>query len=167
MTLTKQAQSIADLVHEQSVEILIDVGFCVPDDDLLARLEGEGFQVDQENQMVRLYPEQVDLALKNLPKKLKFYNRDGEQLTKFGQEACFMGAGTPVNVFDLHSGEHRPSTRADVRQIVTIQDALSQVDIVRPTVTATDHRFDSNQDQAPALSCRKRGSRWVKRRALS
>jgi trimethylamine--corrinoid protein Co-methyltransferase len=49
-----------------------------------------------------------------------------------------MGAGTPVNVFDLHSGEHRSSTRQDVRQIITIQDALQQVDIVRPTVTATD-----------------------------
>jgi len=138
MTLTKHAQSIADLVHEQSVDILIDVGFCVPDNELLTRLEGEGFLVNYENQMVRLSSELVDQALKNLPKDFKLFNRDGELLTKFGQEACFMGAGTPVNVFDLHTGEHRSSTRADVRQIVTIQDALSQVDIVRPTVTATD-----------------------------
>ncbi|MGB2955671.1 MAG: trimethylamine methyltransferase family protein [Anaerolineales bacterium] len=138
MTLTKHAQSIADLVHEQSVDILIDVGFCVPDHELLTRLAGEGFLVNHENQMVQLSPELLDQALKNLPKEFKFFNRDGELLTKFGQEACFMGAGTPVNVFDLHTGEHRSSTRADVRQIVTIQDALSQVDIVRPTVTATD-----------------------------
>jgi len=138
MTLTKHAQSIADLVHEQSVDILIDVGFCVPDHELLTRLAGEGFLVNHENQMVRLSPELLDQALKNLPKDFKLFNRDGELLTKFGQEACFMGAGTPVNVFDLHTGEHRSSTRADVRQIVTIQDALSQVDIVRPTVTATD-----------------------------
>jgi len=138
MTLTKNAQSVADLVHEQSVEILTDVGFCVPDQELLVRLAGEGFLVNYDNQMVRLSIELLDQALKDLPKKFKFYNRDGELLTKFGQEACFMGAGTPVNVFDLHTGEHRSSTRADVRQIVTIQDALPQVDIVRPTVTATD-----------------------------
>jgi len=49
-----------------------------------------------------------------------------------------MGAGTPVNVFDLDSGDHRSATRLDVHQFVTIQDALPQVDIVRPTVTATD-----------------------------
>jgi trimethylamine--corrinoid protein Co-methyltransferase len=49
-----------------------------------------------------------------------------------------MGAGTPVNVFDLQSREHQSATRKDVRQLVTIQDALPQVDIVRPTVTATD-----------------------------
>jgi trimethylamine--corrinoid protein Co-methyltransferase len=49
-----------------------------------------------------------------------------------------MGAGTPVNVFDLQSGGHRSATRRDVHQFVVIQDALPQVDIVRPTVTATD-----------------------------
>jgi len=138
MTPTKQAQPIADLVHEHSVDILIDVGFCVPDHGLLTRLAKEGFLVDHDSQMVRLTPDQIDLGLKQLPKELKFYNRDGIELSKFGQESCFMGAGTPVNVFDLHTGDHRPSTREDVRQIVTIQDALSQVDIVRPTVTATD-----------------------------
>jgi len=138
VTLTKHAQSIADIVHEGSVDILKDVGFCVPDHELLTRLAGEGFLVNHENQMVRLSTELLDQALKNLPKDFKFFTRDGELLTKFGREACFMGAGTPVNVFDLHTGEHRASTRRDVRQIVTIQDALPQVDIVRPTVTATD-----------------------------
>jgi trimethylamine--corrinoid protein Co-methyltransferase len=49
-----------------------------------------------------------------------------------------MGAGTPVNVFDLETGLQRPSTWQDVRSLVILQDALSQVDIVRPTVTATD-----------------------------
>lgn len=39
MTLTNQTQSIADLVHENSVDILIDVGFCVPDHDLLDQLD--------------------------------------------------------------------------------------------------------------------------------
>jgi trimethylamine--corrinoid protein Co-methyltransferase len=49
-----------------------------------------------------------------------------------------MGAGTPVNVLDPETGDRRPSTRRDVRQLVKLQDALSQVDVVRPTVTATD-----------------------------
>jgi trimethylamine--corrinoid protein Co-methyltransferase len=88
--------------------------------------------------MVRISSELLDQALKDLPRDFTFYTRDGKPLPKFGEEPCFMGAGTPVNVFDLDTGEHRSATRQDVRQIVTIQDALSQVDIVRPTVTATD-----------------------------
>jgi trimethylamine--corrinoid protein Co-methyltransferase len=49
-----------------------------------------------------------------------------------------MGAGTPVNVLDIASGMKRPATQKDVSSLVLLQDTLEQVDIVRPTVTATD-----------------------------
>ncbi|GAG07723.1 unnamed protein product, partial [marine sediment metagenome] len=132
------SETIANLVHENSVDILTDVGFCVPDKDLLIRLEAAGFQVDLASEMVRIPPELLESTLKDLPKDFMLFDRGGQSLGKFRNESCFMGAGTPVNVFDLKTGQHRNSTRQDVRQIVTIQDALSQVDIVRPTVTATD-----------------------------
>ncbi|MFC1996385.1 trimethylamine methyltransferase family protein [Chloroflexota bacterium] len=138
MKKTYPSEKIADLVHDKSLEILTDVGFCVPDENTLARLDSAGFHVNHKSQMVRISPELLETALKTLPKDVKLYTRDGEVLTKFGVDPCFMGAGTPVNVFDLQTGEKRSSTRQDVRQLVTIQDALSQVDIVRPTVTATD-----------------------------
>ncbi len=49
-----------------------------------------------------------------------------------------MGAGTPVNVLDLENGKRRNATHKDVCNLITLQDALPAVDIVRPTVTATD-----------------------------
>ncbi|MCK4801689.1 MAG: trimethylamine methyltransferase family protein, partial [Anaerolineales bacterium] len=131
-------KAIAELVHEKSIEILVDVGFCVPDDDVLTLLDSAGFPVDRESQMVTITPELLEIALQTIPGDVVLHNRNGEALPHFGIESCFMGAGTPVNVFDLYSGEHRSATRQDVRQLVTIQDALPQVDIVRPTVTATD-----------------------------
>ena len=135
---SSHAETLATIVHENSVDILNQVGFCVPDDDLLTRLDSAGFFVDPQSQMVRISTELLESALKRLPNDFMLYSRDGKPLPSFGIESCFMGAGTPVNVFDLQTGEHRASTRQDVRQFVTIQDALSQVDIVRPTVTATD-----------------------------
>ncbi len=138
MRQSRQSENIADLVHEKSVEILQAVGFCVPDQNVLARLDSAGFLVDMESQMVRISPELLAAALERLPKDVRLYTREGDSLTRFGVDSCFMGAGTPVNVFDLDSGIHRSATRQDVRQLVTIQDALPQVDIVRPTVTATD-----------------------------
>jgi trimethylamine--corrinoid protein Co-methyltransferase len=138
MPKTSHSEAIANLVHENSIGILMEVGFCVPDHGVLARLDSEGFVVDKESQMVRITSELLEAALGSLPKDFKLFNRDGVLLTQFGVDPCFMGAGTPVNVFDLGSGEHRSATRQDVRQLVTIQDYLSQVDIVRPTVTATD-----------------------------
>ncbi len=138
--------STAELVHEKSVEILKEVGFCVPEPDALARLEAAGFPVDWESQMVRVTPELLETALARLPRDVKLYDRAGERPARFESgpfgdaqgRSCFMGAGTPVNVFDLQTGERRPATRQDVRDLVTLQDALPQVDIVRPTVTATD-----------------------------
>jgi trimethylamine--corrinoid protein Co-methyltransferase len=138
MSKAHYAENIADLVHEKSIEILTEVGFCVPDKQMLKRLETAGFPVDFDSQMVRLIPEWIDEALKTLPSDVSLHNRLREKLPQFGKNPCFMGAGTPVNVFDLHSGEQRAATRRDVRHLVTIQDALPQVDIVRPTVTATD-----------------------------
>lgn len=130
--------SMAELAHQGTVEILQDVGFCVPEDKTLDLLDSAGFPVDRQNQMVRITDELLENALKSLPKDVRLYNRKGEVLPHFGHDSCFMGAGTPVKVFDLHTGEHRSATQMDVRQLVSIQNALPQVDIVRPTVTATD-----------------------------
>jgi trimethylamine--corrinoid protein Co-methyltransferase len=133
-----QTREIAELVHEKSVEILSDTGFCVPERDALVRLEKAGFQVDHERQMVRLTTELLEAGLASLPGGVKLYNRTGEIPAPYDTGSCFMGAGTPVNVLDLDSGKRRSATRQDVHNFVTIQDALPQVDIVRPTVTATD-----------------------------
>ena len=138
MTQTGQSSTVANLVHSKSVEILEEVGFCVPDENVLTHLDSAGFPVHKESQMVRITPELLDAALDHLPQEVELHNREGEVISYHGVEPRFMGAGTPVNVFDLHSGERRPSTRQDVHNLVTIQDALPQVDIVRPTVTATD-----------------------------
>ncbi|UCG25712.1 MAG: trimethylamine methyltransferase family protein [Chloroflexota bacterium] len=140
MTQTKDQPTdpLADLVHEKSAEILFDVGFCVPEPAALLRLKRAGFPVDDDSNMVRLTPDLLEDALDGLNRDVTLYDRAGATAAPYRQQSCFMGAGTPVNVFDLETSQHRPATRQDVRQLVTLQDALPQVDIVRPTVTATD-----------------------------
>ncbi len=130
--------STTELIHEKSVEILSEVGFCVPEGDALAGLEAAGFPVDWESQMVRVTPELLEMALTRLPRDVRLYDRAGERPAPFAIGSCFMGAGTPVNVFDLRTGVRRAATRQDVRNLVILQDALPQVDIVRPAVTAAD-----------------------------
>ena len=144
--------SIADVVHAKSVEILSEVGFCVPEENALSRLEVAGFLVEPESRMVRVTPELLETALSRLPRDVRLYDRAGERLAPVPRSvpheasrtdtldggSRFMGAGTPVNVFDLKTGVRRPATWQDVRDLVALQDALPQVDVVRPTVTATD-----------------------------
>jgi trimethylamine--corrinoid protein Co-methyltransferase len=138
MNWKQDSEKIAELVHQKSVEILVEVGFCVPEKDVLNQLEVTGFLVNKENQMVRIPPDLFKGALERLPKDVKLYNRTREIELPFNGHSYFMGAGTPVKVLDLERGHRRASTRQDVKNFVTIQDALKEVDIVRPTVTATD-----------------------------
>ena len=138
MRWNQQSKKIAELIHQKSMEILSEVGFCVPEESVLQTLVQAGFIVDKESQMVRVTQELLDTALKTLPKDVKLYNRSGSKELDLKGMSHFMGAGTPVNVQDLETGERRAATRKDVRNFVILQDALSQVDIVRPTVTATD-----------------------------
>lgn len=138
MYYIEKKETITNLLHNKSIEILSEVGFCVPDTPTLEKLANNGFLVDFESQMVRIPPEHFKEALQRIPHNVQLYDRDGRKSTEFGSYSHFMGAGTPVNVFDLETGKRRSATRQDVHQLVTIQDALEQVDIVRPTVTATD-----------------------------
>jgi trimethylamine--corrinoid protein Co-methyltransferase len=88
--------------------------------------------------MVRVPTEFLTTALQTLPKGVALYHRNGTTRLPFECGPRFMGAGTPVNVFDLETGKRRSATRQDVRDLVRLQDALPEVDVVRPTVTATD-----------------------------
>jgi trimethylamine--corrinoid protein Co-methyltransferase len=148
------SDSTAELVHCKSVEILSQVGFCVPEPEALTCLETAGFPVDRESRMVRVTPDLLETALSRLPRHVTLYDRAGEKSAPFERGSCFMGAGTPVNVFDLQSGVRRPATQQDVRNLVILQDALPQVDIVRPTVTATDQgEYSDLVEVAELLRC--------------
>ena len=152
MYKNQSAGKIAELVHEKSVEILKEVGFCVPDEGVLSRLNSAGFAVDKATEMVRIPQDYFEKALTSLPKDIRLYHRDREKVEVFDRGPLFMGAGTPVNVLDLEEGGRRTATWQDVRQLVTLQDALSQVDVVRPTVTATDVGTCSDWSKLPS-SC--------------
>ena len=77
--------SIAELVHDKSVEILNEVGFCVPEQNALAHLDAAGFPVDWQSHMVRVTPELLETALARLPPRncVKLYYRAGEPPAPF------------------------------------------------------------------------------------
>ena len=65
-SMNRLSETVAELVHTRSVEILSEVGFCVPEKESLSRLEAAGFLVDRSSQMVRITTELLDEALSRL-----------------------------------------------------------------------------------------------------
>ena len=130
-------------IHAKTQEILNEIGVCVPDPGVLKQLERAGLPVDPSRQTVRFPPDVLDQLLGQAPRDLQLYARDGKTTVPFDKGPRFMGSGTPVMVFDLLTGERRPSTQQDIVDMVRLEDALPNVDIVRPTMTATDIPGDS------------------------
>jgi trimethylamine--corrinoid protein Co-methyltransferase len=165
MYWNQQSRKLADLVHQKSIEILTEVGFCVPEEKTLSRLVKAGFIVEKETQMVRITQELLDTALKSLPKDVSLFDRSNSMKLDLNSGSFFMGAGTPVNVLDLENGKRRNATHKDVCQLITLQDALSAVDIVRPTVTATD--IGEHSDLVEIAELARRTEKPIVHRTLS
>ena len=165
MYWNQQSEKLAELVHQKSMEILAEVGFCVPEENLLSRVAKAGFIVDKETKMVRLTQELLDIAFKSLPKDVALYDRSGSTKLDFQNGSRFMGAGTPVNVLDLENGKRRNATHKDVCNLITLQDALPAVDIVRPTVTATD--MGEHSDLVEIAELARRTEKPIVHRTLS
>ncbi len=75
------------------MEILAEVGFCVPEENLLSRLAKAGFIVDKETKMVRLTQDLLDTALKSLPKDVALLIALAQMNWIFNNGSMFHGSG--------------------------------------------------------------------------
>jgi len=130
--------SLTMQIHDRTLEVLDEVGLMWPDEPSLRALARRGFKVDQAHHRVYMSAAQVETALERAPRDVALYVRDGAERLAYDRGPLLMGAGTGVAVVDLETGERRPSTSRDVAQLARIQDALPNLEIVRPIVTMTD-----------------------------
>jgi trimethylamine--corrinoid protein Co-methyltransferase len=129
--------AVVDQVHTRTLEVLQQVGLHWPHQESLRYLARAGFDVDLSQGRVRIAPDQIEAGLALAP-GAPLYNRDQGGPLSYENGPLLMGAGTGVAVIDPESQRRRSSTGADVIRLVTIQDALPNLDIARPIITATD-----------------------------
>ena len=77
MRYSSEDEPISRLVHDKTVELLTEVGFCVPDEKALALLVSAGCDVNLETQMVRLSEKNIEKALNTLPRNIQLYMQNG------------------------------------------------------------------------------------------
>ena len=127
---------LEDAIHRT----LAEVGVRFPLARALDVLERGGCRVDRASQ-VALLPEQVvRAALQAAPKAPLLAARDPRCDIILDGSACHLSNdGCGVRVIDPHSGELRPSTKADVADSARFVDAMPQVSFYwGPVVTAED-----------------------------
>ncbi len=126
-------------IDEATRSLLFDTGVAVQSETARAVLADFGAMVDAHSNRVRFPNAVLDDALRSAPKEVFFASRDGKRDIRIPDGRTHVTTdGAGVNVWDLDTGERRPSTAADLADLTRVADALDAVDVQWPMVVAGD-----------------------------
>jgi len=115
-------------VHERSLHVLAKVGMRVDSDEGRRILRDAGALFDESTRMVRYPPALVDELLALAPRQFSLGGRrPGWEFPLNAGESTMCLDGGPTMVLDRHSGERRPSTRADWLEAIRLSDAIDEI----------------------------------------
>ena len=129
-----------ELVHENTVYILEEMGIKVQSRKALEMLEHGGASIEQETMTAYLTEHMVAEALKAMPKEICLAARNPEQDMPAPRNGhTYMATnGTAVYTTDLETGEKRVTTSKDLRDFTILTDAIDSIDYAWPIATAND-----------------------------
>ena len=129
-----------ELVHQQSLKCLSEIGVMVKSEPVLKMLEKAGASVDHKSGIAKLPERLVMEAVKNAPKGYKLCARDPKHDKEVPVKSYPLLATTGLAVYtpDLDTGEKRPTTSKDLANFSRMADAMNGIDICWTTVTAHD-----------------------------
>jgi trimethylamine--corrinoid protein Co-methyltransferase len=115
-------------IHNQTLDILSQVGIKVELKKMRNLLEDRGCDVDENKKLVRFRPDFVEECLKKAPREFILCGADPNMEWKICPETqIFGGLGTPINIYDLESGEYRQTTLQDVTDHLILFDHLDHI----------------------------------------
>jgi trimethylamine--corrinoid protein Co-methyltransferase len=118
-----------EMIHRASLEILGRVGVDVHDEKARSILVDGGASAN--GLRVRIPEYMVTRALSSVPKSITLYDRYGKVAMRANGYRSYFGGGSDcLNILDHRSGERRKATLEDVREAITLLDALPEMDFV-------------------------------------
>ncbi len=138
-------------IYEAALEIMGTIGQRVHHPEALELLRAAGAEI-VEPDLVKIPRELVEKARRTAPAVIEVYDRAGEHAMSLGRYNAYFGNGSAVtSVYDVETGEHRPTVLADGEMAARLCDALPQVDFVMAYAHPGDYR--SARRAAPELPC--------------
>jgi trimethylamine--corrinoid protein Co-methyltransferase len=118
-----------------AMQVLRTTGVAVPYLPARAALVAAGAQA--EGQVVRIPADVVRGLVAQAPARLTLGARAHRTLVT-GAAPLLTTDGCPTDIYDLDTGDKRPTTAADVAAVTRIVDALDEIDFCWTTVSAQD-----------------------------
>lgn len=139
MTATILSDSEREMLHEQTMTVLEDVGVSVPVPEALALLAEAGATVDDSTGLARIPRELVARCLETTPRRVLLAARDPQKDVVVGDgRLTFCTDGTATYYLDDETGERFEGSAEAQARFNRLFDALPNVDYIWPTVSARD-----------------------------
>ncbi len=137
--MTFLSQSEIDLVHNQSLRALKEIGIKVHSIPTLKLLAAKGADIDFNTHVAKLTESMVTDALNSAPNTFTLCARDPQNDLAMPSHPRPYGttSGLAVFVTDYETGKYRPSTCKDIATFARLGDALSP-DFLWTALTAND-----------------------------
>ena len=129
-----------ELIHEQSLKSLREIGVRIHSESVLRMLEAAGAEVDLAKEIARMPEDLIKDSLKKAPKRIRYASRDSKHDFEIPTQSWPFTAtnGLAVHIADLEPGKDHPTTRADLATFSRLADALDPIDYLWTSLTATD-----------------------------
>ena len=125
-------------IYEAALEIMATIGQRVHHPEALELLRAAGAEVVDD--LVKVPRGLVEKARRTAPAVIEVYDRAGAPAMSLGRTNTYFGSGSAVtNVYDLETGEHRPTRLADGVMGARLCDALPNLDFVMAYAHPGDH----------------------------
>ena len=113
-------------IYEAALEIMATIGQRVHHPEALELLRAAGAEI-VEPDLVKVPRELVEKARRTAPAVIEVYDRAGGHAMSLGRYNTYFGNGSAVtSVYDVETGEHRPTVLADGEMAARLCDALPQ-----------------------------------------
>jgi len=129
-----------DLIHDQSLQCLREIGIKVHSRLVLEILDKNGASVDFDEMIARIPENMVNRALESVQNEFSLCARDSERDLKIPTESIpwMTTSGLAVFVNDYEAGEYRDSTSEDIARFARLGDAVDSLDYLWTALTARD-----------------------------
>ncbi len=115
-------------IHGLSLEVMEEVGIKVEVKKMRDILSDIGCVVDEGKRIVKFPPKVVEEYVKKTPREFIITGSDPKKRWVINPDTrIFGGLGTAINMYDLETGEYRPTTLKDTLEHVIIFDNLDNI----------------------------------------
>ncbi len=127
-------------VHEAALEVMEETGVRFPSHKALDVLEEAGCRVNREAMVARLPARLVMEALRQAPSRYLLAGREPKDDMWIDDKTSYLSTdGCCVDIYDIHSGELRRTTRQDITDACKVADFLPEISYIwGPPVSAQD-----------------------------